>query len=483
MRQLADNLGATPRLLVDHAGAYKGMGDVVCETAFYPALRRRFPGAHIASRQGRTLAWGHPDVDAFDETTPEAEFDAVLRVPSMGEFLARLRDPALRERHVVDHFLAAVGLPEAGTRPSLHVLPAEMEALGLEDDGQEGLIVAYSADSKEFDRRWGQERFLELLADLEATYGLSLIELGNGTTAGHVGLGLDLVGQTSLRQTMAVLSLADLFIGNHGGLTHLAGGVGTPILCPWGASAPYASYAYDEWSVAIETAPACRHCIWTGVLAPGCRSLDPLTGRSACTQEITVDRMRRAADALVPALIRDRERLRARRAALREVARDPRGLAQFEHHHRVSPDSNMHLYLGAPEGWGGVHSPEGFRRLKQVVAFPDWLDPACRWDRLIATYLEVASPEDPWVLVLTAGLLTGPEVRVMLVDYLTHLRPARPLPKIMVVTGALGFEERCWLVERGHAYVELGGVFELPPAACPATPRVRELAPGMLDRL
>ncbi|HEY9856116.1 MAG TPA: hypothetical protein V6D05_10285, partial [Stenomitos sp.] len=57
------------RILVDHSGE-KGLGDIVCELNLYPALRRRYPEAMIASRQSRSLAWGTPEIEAFDETSP-----------------------------------------------------------------------------------------------------------------------------------------------------------------------------------------------------------------------------------------------------------------------------------------------------------------------------------------------------------------------------------------------------------------------------
>lgn len=436
------------RILVDHRGE-KGLGDIVCEIGFYHALRERHPEALIASRGSRTLAWGHPAIDAFDETSPDDAFDLIVATPDLKPVTATLRDALSEGRTVFDNFRRFHGFAPDPAPPSLYVLPREMEELGLEDDGGDELIIAFSVDSKEPDRRWGEERFETLMTHLETTHGASLIELGGGLSAGHLGLGYDLVGQTTLRQTMAVLSLADLFVGNHGGLTHLAGALGTPILSPWGASHPFTAYAYDVASVAVETTPACRNCGWSGDVLNECRSADLQRGRTPCTQAISVERMIAEADALVPRLQARRAALRDAKARRREAARDPRSLARFETDHAITPFTHQHLYLGGEPGWGRAHREDNFAHLRTRVIFPDWLGPAAAWKQEIAAFISAHEAGDPWALTLTAHPLTGPEVAQILGNFIQYeLRPGKAVPKIKVILGSLSPEERESLARR-----------------------------------
>ncbi|HEY9900162.1 MAG TPA: glycosyltransferase family 9 protein [Pantanalinema sp.] len=430
------------RILVDHRGE-KGLGDIVCETGFYRALRERHPEAWIASRGSRTLAWGHPLVDSFDETSPDEAFDLIVATPDLKPVTATLRDALAEGLSVFDNFRRFHGLPADPTPPSLYVLPREMEELGLEDDGGDELIVAFSVDSKEPDRRWGEERFRALMAHMETAHGVSLIELGGGLSAGHLGLGYDLVGQTTLRQTMAVLSLADLFVGNHGGLTHLSGALGTPILSPWGASHPYAAYAYDADSIAVEVSPACRNCGWSGNVLSECRAANLQKGRTPCTQAISVERMIAEADALVPRLRARRTALREAKALMREAARDPRGLSRFETDHAITPFTHQHLYLGGEPGWGREHREDNFARLRTRVAFPDWLGPLATWKQEVAAFVADHEATAPWALTLTAHPLTGPEVSQVLDDFIRReLKPGKVVPKIKVILGSISPEER-----------------------------------------
>ncbi len=449
------------RILVDHRGE-KGIGDIVCELNTYPALKARHADSTLVSRGSRSLAWGNPLIDAFDETSPDEAFDQIVRFQPNSR---NLKESLAQGRSIFAHFLQSHGFDPAADPPRLYALPDEVDEVGLAPDQPDDLVIAYSVDSKEPDRRWGEERFAEFLHSLQATYGGTYVELGSGFTAGHVGLGYDLVGQTDLRQTMALLSSADLFIGNHGGLTHLAGGVGTPILAPWGASTPYWAYAYDADSMVVETSPDCRHCGWTGNVLPQCRATNVFMGRTPCTQEISVAQMVQAADLLLPRLIRDRDRLRQERESRRRAARDPRLLEPFERPDSLNPYANLRLYMGGTPGWGAENRIDGFARMRQIVAFPDWNSPASAWDGLIMAYVSAFDAESPWALTLSVAPLTGPEVTKLLTDYLKLLDRGDSLPKIMLILGSLSETERRDLIEQADAYVPLIGPYHLEGVA------------------
>ncbi|HEY9723801.1 MAG TPA: glycosyltransferase family 9 protein [Oscillatoriaceae cyanobacterium] len=420
------------RLLVDHGGQ-KGLGDIVCETNFYAALRAAHPRAAIASRGSRGLAWGNPHVDAFDETSPDRDFDRVIRPGSAIASYAGLPESLAARRTIFDHLARRAGVEPLGRPPELFVLPEELENFELRGWG-EAPLIAYSADSVEQYRRWGEERFAELMARIAEHSGARLVELGSGVTAGHLGIGEDRVGRTTLRESMAILWQADLFIGNHGGLTHLAGGVGTPILSPWGASHPFWAYAYDDLSVALESELPCRHCHWTERALPECVAADKLTGRTACTQRITVDAMAAAFEAQWPRLLAEREAIRARKRARTARAVAPGALQRFE---SAGFDANAFIQLhigGAPADWGEAHRIDHFARLKKIVLFPEWEKPE-NWQPVLATFVDSFEAAAPWVLVVAAGALRAPEAIERLRKALEGRRLTRPLPKILLLAG------------------------------------------------
>lgn len=447
-----DGPSAPRRILVDHAGN-KGIGDIVCELNYYAALRRRYPDAELFSRGSRMLAWGNPLIDGFDERSPDEAFDRVIRQPDLRAITEDLRRALRDEESIFDLFMRHQGFEPMGI-PELFVLPHEVACLELGLEESEHLVVVFSADSKEPDRRWGQERFQELARYFDERYGALVIELGSGVTEGHLGVGLDLVGQTDLRQAMALLASADLFVGNNGGLTHLAGGVGTPILVPWGANSPYEAYAYDEISVALGTAPPCQNCGWTGTFLPECLEVDPHRGRTPCTQDIAVADMQAAADELVPLLRAERPTLRERRRERMSRSRDPLALARFDKAQGVAPYAHLVLGMGGEANWVQAHRRDNFARLRKLVAFPDWSAEGGDWKRLVASYLERYEAVSDWALVLLAYPLTGPQVQAELERFIyAELRPSKPLAKILVYLGNLTPTEREILARQAEARI------------------------------
>lgn len=439
------------RILVDHAGN-KGLGDIVCELNYYRALRERFPGAELFSRGSRTLAWGNPLIDGFDERSPDDAFDRVIRQPSLAAITEDLKRALIDKETIFDLFLRHQGFAPLPGAPELFVLPSELGRLDLGLETSERLVVVFSADSKEPDRRWGQERFAALARHVQEAHGALVIELGAGVTEGHLGLGLDLVGQTDLRRAMAILSAADLFVGNNGGLTHLAGGVGTPILVPWGANSPYEAYAYDDTSVALGTAPPCRNCGWTDVFLQDCLEVDSSIGRTPCTQDISVADMAEAADELIPLLHRDRAALQAARRARVARARDPVTLEVFDQEREVAPYAHLVLALGGEANWVQAHRPDNFSRLKKIVAFPDWLSDGGAWKQLIADYIARHEAATDWALVLSAFPLTGSQVSEEIERFIyAQLKPAKEIPKILVYLGNLAPAERELLANQSAA--------------------------------
>lgn len=447
-----------PRILVDHNGP-KGIGDIVCELGFYEALRLSQPDAEICSRGSRELAWGHPEIDAFDESSPDTAFSRILRLQDIYKVARSLPAGLAQGRTIFDQFLICEGFEPLSKPPALYVLPEEIERLGLSEDAGEQLLIAFSIDSKEPSRRWGEERFRALIEHIQQTYDVMLVELGIGIQAGHLGIGYDLVGQTDLRETMAVLSAADLFIGNHGGLTHLAGGVGTPALTPWGATHPYAAYAYDTVSVAVETTPPCRHCNWTGGVLPACKAADPQTGRTSCTQEISVDQMIKAADGLITRLGEMKQALRRARYARRTTARKPESLSLFEHQVQQKADfSHPAITIGGTAGWNWEHVKDNYARLNKIVAFPDWEGHPSEWKSLMTAFIGQFDADSPWLLQLSAYPLTGPEVMDTIKQFLLEeLRPSKSVPKMLIYQGHLTAPERQWLLEQAANRVELAG--------------------------
>ena len=106
-------------------------------------------------------------------------------------------------------------------------------------------VIAFRAVAES--RRWGVANYVELCKELIRDKGFSIVLIGSAddfregeeiaSVAGTGGVA-NLAGKTNLRETAAVISRAEVFIGNDSGPAHLAAAVGAPLVVLSGADDP-----------------------------------------------------------------------------------------------------------------------------------------------------------------------------------------------------------------------------------------------------
>jgi heptosyltransferase-2 len=141
-------------------------------------------------------------------------------------------------------------------------------------------------------RRWPAARFAAL-ADALIADGARIILVGGAeektlrarvlAQMRHAAEVLDLGGRTTLHELSAVLRRCDLFVGNDGGVMHLAATAGVPVVAPYGPTDPRAwgPWAPEPWHAVsvypngvevlrsgphttLKAAIACSPCIYRG---------------------------------------------------------------------------------------------------------------------------------------------------------------------------------------------------------------------------
>jgi ADP-heptose:LPS heptosyltransferase len=124
---------------------------------------------------------------------------------------------------LIDHMCSYAGVTPSDRRPRLHLQRADLAVLQQLDLGRRPRI-AICADHLDPLRHWPVDRWRHV-ARVLGEQGATVIGLG---TKDRLDTGIDLVGKLSLRQTAAVLTGCDLFLGNNSGLFHYAQAAGVP---------------------------------------------------------------------------------------------------------------------------------------------------------------------------------------------------------------------------------------------------------------
>lgn len=145
----------------------------------------------------------------------------------------------------------ATGLNLDYVRPKLFLNDKDMAqaATVLSDFGimtsDRMIVVAFRAVAES--RRWGIDNYTELTRRIINEFGRSVILTGGAADRSEgekiceaVGSPkvVNLAGKTSLRESAALMSMADLFVGNDSGPAHLAAATGAPVIVLSGADDP-----------------------------------------------------------------------------------------------------------------------------------------------------------------------------------------------------------------------------------------------------
>lgn len=227
---------AASRRLVRHAIPIRPEIAVVLPNSFYSGALCRATGARIQlgyARDGRRWLLTHAVAPPRPGDTPSHESFYYLELLRRAGLIT-----ALPER------TEAVLLPDqAGIEVMRKRLHAEDAA---------AVVALHAGSSTHPAKRWLPERFAELAARLSAQ-GMLVVLIGSKAErdlAGEVlrrALGLrsgrsgpvgptpiNLAGETSLPEAIALLAAADLLVANDSGPMHLAGAVGTPVVAIFG---------------------------------------------------------------------------------------------------------------------------------------------------------------------------------------------------------------------------------------------------------
>ncbi|NOX97230.1 MAG: lipopolysaccharide heptosyltransferase II [Nitrospirae bacterium] len=136
-------------------------------------------------------------------------------------------------------------------------------------------------------KRWFPDRFAKLGEELQKRYQAKIIlfgssgekEITDSIEARMDSPGLNLAGQTTLRELGALISRCFLFITNDTGTMHLAAAVKTPLVAIFGSTDPVRTCPLGEKSIVLRKATPCSPC-----LKKECKRKDYL-----CMDKITVE--------------------------------------------------------------------------------------------------------------------------------------------------------------------------------------------------
>jgi heptosyltransferase I len=160
--------------------------------------------------------------------------------------------------HVLDGFMAfadALGIPHVA-KPQWHIPVAEPDLLwAMAQKAKWGDFVVISPAASKAERNWLPQRYAKI-ADYLHQHGKTVIlcggpgkldqQLGEQISAHTQNIACNYIGQTSLKQMLALLAQASLVIAPDTGPAHMATAVGTPVIGLYAHSNPLRTGPYNN---------------------------------------------------------------------------------------------------------------------------------------------------------------------------------------------------------------------------------------------
>jgi heptosyltransferase I len=198
----------------------------------------------------------------------------------MGFDRARARDfqyffcnrhlPARAQQHVMDglfEFPAALGIPASAPRWDIPVSDADREFAAHQTAGGQPTLVISPCTGHKFRnfRNWRVERYAQIADYVSQRYGARVILTGGSTAVEHEyaqGIGrlakhkpVDLIGQTSLKQLLALLESASVVLCPDSGPAHMASAVRTPVVGLYATSNRWRTGPYNSQHLVVDKYP------------------------------------------------------------------------------------------------------------------------------------------------------------------------------------------------------------------------------------
>jgi ADP-heptose:LPS heptosyltransferase len=164
------------------------------------------------------------------------------------------------------------GVETTETHPALAISDAARQgalvALATFHFDDSPLVIVHAGPSSKV-RQWPREHWTQLIQGLNQSGYKNIIQLGAragsyagadvAETAPLPGV-FSLMEQLSLEQSIALISLADLYVGIDSGLLHAAASVRTPAVGIWGPTSAHFRLSVDERKYSVTSTVACQGC-------------------------------------------------------------------------------------------------------------------------------------------------------------------------------------------------------------------------------
>ena len=197
-----------------------------------------------------------PNIDLINKPETFYSFDSTY-----WELIVRKE----KRQNIIEHNMFRLGIDKYDYKAAFYLSEEEKDWAKLETNQFDKPILAICTKSKEPVKNWPETNWAKLIQNLK--YKFSIIQLGDDREPTFDGVHR-YAGKLSMRESVAILSKANYFIGPDSLLMHIANGLDIPSTIIFGGSRPVGCFGYSE-NVNLDYTPECSPC-WIHDLHESC---------------------------------------------------------------------------------------------------------------------------------------------------------------------------------------------------------------------
>ena len=160
------------------------------------------------------------------------------------------------KQNIISHSLKKLGIDSCGYKAEFYLSDQEKNWAEEILKNFQKPVLAICTQSKEVVKNWPLEYWIKLIQNLVSKF--TLIQMGDEKEPFIEGL-TRFAGKYSMRESAALMSKMNLFVGPDSLLMHIANGLNIPSLIIFGGSRPVDCFGYNE-NINLGSKPDCSPC-------------------------------------------------------------------------------------------------------------------------------------------------------------------------------------------------------------------------------
>jgi ADP-heptose:LPS heptosyltransferase len=161
-----------------------------------------------------------------------------------------------KSQNIIEHNMLRLGIDKYDYKAAYYLSEEEKDWAKQETNQFDKPILAICTKSKEPVKNWPESNWLEIIQSLK--YKFSIIHLGDDKEPFFQDAHR-YAGKLSMRESAAILSKANYFIGPDSLLMHMANGLNIPSTIIFGGSRPVKCLEYSQ-NINLSNTPKCSPC-------------------------------------------------------------------------------------------------------------------------------------------------------------------------------------------------------------------------------